>query len=296
MKKTLLKAINCMALFLITISANAQTPGTLTFTYNQPQPTSPAPNAGIKNVLAVWIENGTGTFIKTKYRFVSTSTKDHLPTWAVKSGGALTNATTATCNTTDAISGATCTATATTTGTIPAGSIRPTAFGSKTITWDGKNVVGTINGTTVADGTYKVWVESSWVDSGSNNHNELVGFTFTKGPTSVHLTPTGDTYINGVVIDWVPSALSVAEVQFQEPSVVIYPVPSSGIFNLSLKNDLKNIKVFNLLGQIVYSENSITPTSQTIKTLDLTGLSNGNYVISLENDYGIANYEVIIDK
>ena len=296
MEKKLFNLSKILLVFLFTSMANAQTAGTLTFSFNQPQPTSPAPNAGIKNVLAVWIENASGTFIKTKYRFVSNSTKDHLPTWAAKSGGTLTNAIATTCNTTDAISGATCTATTTTTGTIPAGSVRPTAFGTKTVTWDGKNVVGTTNGTVVADGTYKIWIESTWVDSGSNNHNELISFTFTKGPANVHLTPTGDTYINTVVIDWVAAPLAVDEVKNQEPAVVIYPVPSTGLFNLDLKNELNDIKVFNLLGQIVYNESNLKNTFETTKKLDLSHLNNGNYIISLTNENGTSNYEVVINK
>ena len=275
---------------------HAQTAGTLTFTWNQPQPTSPAPNAGIKNVLAVWIENSSGTFIKTKYRFVSSTTKDHLPTWAVKSGGALTNATTTTCNTTDAISGATCTSTTTTTGTTPTGSIRPTAFGTKTITWDAKNVVGTTNGTVVADGDYKVWIESSWVDSGSNNHNELVSFTFTKGPTPLHLTPAGDTYVNTIVLDWAPQVASTQDLKSSEPSVVIYPVPSSGVFNIDLKNQVNDIKVFNLLGQIILTEKLEANNVDTTKQIDLSGFTNGSYVLSLTNEFGTSSYEIVVNK
>jgi hypothetical protein len=295
MKTKLFYLVCIIAIVSFTASVSAQTAGTLTFSYNQPQPTSPAPNSGIKNVLAVWIENSAGTFIKTKYRFVSTSTKDHLPTWAAKSGGVLSNATTATCNTTDATTGATCTSTATTSGVSPSGATRPTAFGSKTVTWDGKNVVGTTNGTTVADGNYKIWVESSWVDSGSNNHNEIISFTFTKGPTGVHLTPTGDTYINTVVIDWVPAPLSVDDVN-KEPVVVIYPVPSTGIFNLDMRNELKSIKVYDLLGQTVYSEDNLQNTFTTTKSINLSGVANGNYIISLTNDNGTSNFEVIVNR
>jgi hypothetical protein len=283
--KTKLFYLACIiAIVSFAASVSAQTAGTLTFTYNQPQPTNPALNAGIKNVLAVWIENNTGTFIKTKYRFVGTSTKDHLPTWAVKSGGVLSNATTTTCNTTDATTGATCTSTTTTTGVSPVGAIRPTAFGTKTT-----------NGTTVADGVYKVWIESSWVDSGSNNHNEIISFSFTKGPTAVHLTPAGDTYINTVVIDWVPSPLSVEDVN-KEPVVVIYPVPSTGVFNLDMKNELNSIKVFDLLGQTVYSEDNLQNTFVTTKSIDLSGVANGNYIISLTNDNGTSNFEVIVNR
>ncbi len=285
MKTKLFHAFTIAVLVCLVHSIQAQTPGTLTFTYTQPQPTNPPPNSGIKNVYAVWIENNTGTFIKTKNRFVANGTKDHLPTWAVKSGGAATNATTATCNTTDATIGATRTASTT-----------PTAFGAKSVTWDGKNVVGTINGTTVADGDYKVWIESTWVDSGNNNHNELISFSFTKGPATVHVTPAGDAYVNSVVLDWVPSNLSVEDVRLQEPAVVIYPVPSTGIFNLDLKNELKTIKVYNLLGQSVYSEENVNGTYETTKTVNLTHLENGHYIISLTNEYGTSNYEVILNK
>lgn len=286
MKKTIL--ITTIFLSFI-LNTQAQTEGTLTFTYNQPQPTSPAPNSGIKNVYAVWIETASGTFIKTKARYVSTSTDDHLPTWGSKAGCSSATAVAANgnnCNITDGLTGAT-----RTTSTVP------TAYGSKTITWDGKNVVGTTNGTTVADGNYVVWIESSWRDSGSNNHGAIASFTFTKGPTAVHLTPTSpSTYFNSVVIDWVPSSLGVEEVKKLEPNVIIYPVPSPGIFNLVLKNDVQNINVYNLLGQVVYKEEFKVSNALTTKQLDLTNLSNGNYVISLTNENGISNYEVILNK
>lgn len=266
---------------------NAQTPGTLTLTYNQPQPSSPPLNQGIKNVYAVWIETASGTFIKTKARYVSTSTDDHLPSWGAKAGCANSLAVAATgngCNVTDASTGATRT-----------NSTTPTAFGSKTITWDGKNVVGTTNGTTVADGDYKIWIESSWNDGTDNIHNELIGFTFTKGPASQHLTPAGDTIINTVVLDWVPSNLDTPEVQYEAPAVVIYPVPSTGIFNIDCKNALNEITVYNLLGQEVYSEKMLTAVTST-KQIDLSNLTDGHYVISLKNQNGISNYEIILDK
>ena len=255
-------------------------------TYNQPQPTSPAPNSGVKNVYAIWIENATGTFIKTKARYTSTSTDDHLPSWAAKSGCASASvATGAACNVTDALTGATRTTTTT-----------PTAYGAKSVTWDGKNVVGVTNGTTVADGDYKIWIESTWVDSGSNNHQVVTSFTFTKGLTAVHLTPTSpSTYFNTVVIDWVPTPLGVDLIN-SEPAVVIYPVPSTGVFNIDLKNEVKNIKVYNLLGQVVYTEQFDINNTLTTKQIDLSGLNDGNYIFSLTNENGTSNFEVVLRK
>jgi len=285
MKSTLQNWIGFVIVFCFAITAKAQTAGTLTFTYNQPTPTSPAVTGG-SNVYAVWIENAAGTFIKTKCRYTSTSTDDHLPTWASKCGCASTTAATGSaCNVTDAATGATRKATTT-----------PTAFGSKTVTWDGKNVVGTTNGTTVADGTYKIWVESSWNDGPNNIHNELIGFTFTKGPNEETLTPAGDTKINTVTLHWVPTALDVDQVASQSPAVIIYPVPSTGIFNLQLKNEVKNINVYDLLGKVIYSEKLNQAIPNSTVSIDISNVANGNYIISLENDNGVSNYEVIVSK
>ena len=85
-------------------SVNAQTPGTLNFTFT---PTSHSGYQGTKNVLAVWIQSSTGAFVKTKLRYAGNSTKDHLPTWAVNAGGSSTNCLSSNCNVVGATTGAT---------------------------------------------------------------------------------------------------------------------------------------------------------------------------------------------
>lgn len=293
MKKKLLYLTGIILILSETLSA--QTAGTLTFSFTQPVPTAPAPTYANTSLLAVWIENSAGTFIKTKDRFVGSNTSDHLPTFTSKAGGItvvlgsgspLSNALATSVNITDATTGATRKATTV-----------PTAFGSKTVVWDGKNVVGAVNGTTVADGTYLIWIESTWVDSAQNNHQVLTSFSFIKGPGTVHLTPTSpSTYFNTIVLDWAPSALGIEDVKYKEPAVVIYPVPSTGVFNIDFKNEIKDIKVFDLLGQTVYSEVLGANNADTTKEINLSNLSNGNYIISLSNENGISNYEVILKK
>lgn len=286
MKTFFSKTKYLLALLSICQGYSQSTAGTMTMTYNQPQPTSPSLNQGVKNIYAVWIENSSGTFIKTRARYTSTSTDDHLPTWASKSGCASTTvATGAACSVTDALTGATRTA-----------STSPTAFGSKTVSWDGKNVVGTTNGTTVIDGTYKVWVESSWNDGANNIHNEINSFSFTKSTVATHVTYTGDTYLNTIVIDWVPTALGIDEVKNNEPAVVIYPVPSNGIFNIEFKNEINNLKVYNLLGQVAYSEQFDNGTTVASKQVDLSGMAEGSYVFSFTNEHGTSNFEVVLTK
>lgn len=284
MKTKILYLASIAVILSFTVNLSAQTTGTLTFSFNQPVPTSPPPTYVGRCVTAVWIEDAIGTFIKTKMRFIGTTTKDHLPTFAVKAGGVLSDAIT-NVNVTDATTGATRTNT-----TIPTG------FGSKTFTWDGKNVAGAVNGITVPDGIYKIWIESTWVDSGSNNHQELSSYSFTKGPTSATTTAVGDTYVNTISMAWVASGLGVHDNVSPNTKVIIYPNPTNGIFNIDFKNEINNIRVSNMLGQVVYEEKVADSAAGTNKNLDLSHFGNGLYIINVSNNEGTSNYKVILDK
>ena len=175
-KKLLL--INFLVTLLAAFQSNAQTQGTLTWSFT---PTSHTGFSGdARHVLAVWIETSTGTFVKTKIRNVGPSTNDHLPTWAAKAGCAsTTNAVGSGCNTTDATTGATLTSYATRTGT-----------------WDGKNVNGAVNGTTVADGAYRLAVQQTW--NHGSSATTTVYYNFTKGTSPDHQTPAADANFSGI--------------------------------------------------------------------------------------------------
>jgi len=83
---------------------SAQTTGTLTLAFSQTPHTS---YEGTKNVMAVWIESSTGTFVKTRARNAGGGTSDHLAVWAVKAGGSAGNCMAANCNVLGATTGAT---------------------------------------------------------------------------------------------------------------------------------------------------------------------------------------------
>lgn len=286
MKKIILKLVGITFLLCFSTNGSAQsTAGILTFTYNQPVPTAPKPSYTGYCVTAVWIENNTGTFIKTKMRFVGSKTSDHLPSWSAKSGGVLSNAMGANCNITDAVTGATRKNTTT-----------PLGFGAQSFTWDAKGVVGAVNGTTVPDGIYKVWIESTWVDSGSNNHQELSSYSFTKGATALKTTAVGDAYVNTIVMNWVPTALGLADNVSPNAKVVIYPNPTKGILNIDFKNEINSITVSNMLGQIVYDENVDISAAGTTKSVDLSAFGNGIYIVTVSNNEETSNYKVVIDK
>jgi hypothetical protein len=285
MKTKLLKLASLAFILCFSAITTAQTTGTLTFTYNMPVPTAPKPTYTGFCVTAVWIEDNAGTFIKTKMRFVGNSTQDHLPTFAVKAGGVLSNALGTNVNVTDATTGATRKSTTT-----------PVGFGAQSFVWDGKNVNGAANGVTVADGIYKVWIESTWVDSGSNNHQELSSYSFTKGPTSAITTALGDTYVNTIVMNWVATGLGVKDNVSPNTQVVLYPNPTNGILNIDFKNEIKNIRVSNMLGQVLYDEKVAVSTPGTTKNMNLSSFENGTYIINVSNDKGTSNYKVVLNK
>ena len=75
---------------------------------------------------------------------------------------------------------------------------------------------------------------------------------------------------------------------------VVYPNPSKGIFNLDFKTEVKNVKVLNTLGQVVYDES--IDSSVTTKSVDMTSFNNGEYFVIVSNDEGSSTYKVILDK
>jgi hypothetical protein len=268
MKRLLL---NLLGLFLLTSLAstmNAQTAGTLTFTFTAPKHTTGNYETNGRYVIAVWIESctpcgttaGTSTFVKTKLRRWAGGTNDHLPTWVSKSGQSVVDATT----------GAT-----------------STTFTTQTVTWNGTNVAGAV----VADGSYRVAVQETW---GHGTATATRYFPFTKGTATDSQTPTADTNFTAMTLDWTP-ALAVENFD-TTPNVVVYPNPSKGVFNIDFKNQVKNIKVVNVMGQVVYSETIDADFAETTKKIDLSSFSSGVYMIDVTNDKGTSTYKVLLDK
>ena len=121
-----------------------------------------------KNVVAIWLENNSGTFVKSLLVFADTR-KNDLTNWTTISSG----------NTTDAIIGAT-----------------QTSYASRTCSWNGTNVSGTV----VDDGIYRLCMELTDNNGTGNFHY----FTFTKGKTADTQTPANVTSFSNISIVWTP--------------------------------------------------------------------------------------------
>ncbi len=125
------------------------------------------------NVVAVWIEDSTGTFVKTIDRWSQVRT-NYLLAWTAKAG----------IGDTDAVSGAT----------------RIDHATPLDITWKLK-----VNQVEVPDGTYTIRMESTETNSISQADNNEGTFTFVKGPQAQSQTALASGGFTNVSIEFTPA-------------------------------------------------------------------------------------------
>jgi len=170
------------------------------------------------NIMAIWIVDSNGTFVKTLLAQANTRKAD-LFKW---------KSATSTNNVVDAITGAT-----------------QSSYGARTCTWNATNVSKTV----VADGNYTVWIEVT----DDAVQGPTTSYTFTKGPTAVNLTPTALTNFTGMSINWVPVASGIEEVKLSN-LYSVYPNPTkSSIYVNGL--DIKEVEILTLAGESIFKTN-----------------------------------------
>jgi len=246
---------------------SAQTGGTLTLSFTQKPHTS---YEATNNVMAVWIQTSTGTFVKTRTRNAGGGTSDHLPVWATNAGGSAGNCLAANCNVLGAITGATL-----------------NNFSTRNFSWDGTNASGNL----VADGTYKITVESTW------NHGSTAtttrSFTFVKGTVADVQTPAADANFTGISLAWNPAGAGVEE-KTSDLIVSIKPNPSLiGVFNVEFNYAIR-VSAINLAGEEVYTED--VQMNEVSKTVNLSNLTSGIYFICVTNGTSVSKHKVVINK
>jgi hypothetical protein len=215
------RSILTILLFLAATSwINAQTSGTLTVTATT---SSAGGNFAPKNIVAVWIENEQGNFVKTLLAYAQTR-KTHLNTWE-----ASTTAAGSPFNTVDAVTGAT-----------------KTSHATRTCTWDGTD----INGTLVPDGTYKVRMELTDKNSTGNYST----FTITKDTNPENQTPANVPSFSSISINWEPVLTNIGDNAFTE-SYKIQPNPTTGIISITGEN-IREIQISNISGALIYRSQS----------------------------------------
>jgi len=214
-----MKNVIFLSLFVLFASSwiNAQTNGTLTVAAAT---SSTGGNYAPKNIVAVWIEDTQGNFVKTLLAYAQ-NRKTHLNTWE-----AVTTAAGSPFNTVDAITGAT-----------------RTSHSTRTSTWDGKDV----NSILVADGMYKVWMELT----DKNNTGNFSSFNFTKGPDPENQTPANVPSFSSITINWEPVFTSVQD-PLPDQVYQVVPNPTTGIIRV-FGEGIMEVEVMNLAGSIIFS-------------------------------------------
>ena len=244
------------------IGSWAQTAGNLNFTIN---PVAHNGSYGAKHLVAVWLENESGTFVKTKYKMASSKNYDHLATWTAKSNS----------NLVDATSGATL-----------------TSYTPITAVWNGTDVSGNV----VPNGIYKIWIEMAWDDSKTTDKT-VTSYLFTKGTVASTVKPANTSLFTDVSLDWTPLTTGVNEIS-RSNNLNVFPNPTSGIVNIDLKSfqAVSKIQLLNTNGQVLF-EKFISGTTSGVKSFDLSKYPKGIYLINIvSGNKSVGQSKLVLEK
>ena len=224
----------------------SQTSGTFSFTVT----TTSTGGFSPEHLLAIWIENGSASFIKTKIKYSSNSNLDHLATWTTKSGG----------NVVDAVTGSTL-----------------TSHGTVTFLWNGTNVSGTL----VPDGGYNVWLEMAW-GSSLTTGKTVNSYQFTKGPDIFTSNPANTANFLSMGLTWTPSGTTGVDDAMEGEDVRVFPNPTTGLLKIDFKRSFSGclVNIVSETGAQVYTER-FSETVSGVKTFDLSSLAPGPYYVTL---------------
>jgi hypothetical protein len=227
----------------------AQTDGTLSVSVATSETGG---NYAPKNVVAIWVEDNQGNFVKTLLAYAQ-NRKTHLNTWE-----ASTTAAGIPFNTVDAITGAT-----------------KTSHSTRTCTWNATDV----NGTLVADGTYRLRMELT----DKNNTGNFTTFTFTKGTNPESQTPANVPSFSSVSISWEPVATGINDPVLAK-NYNVFPNPTTGLVQIS-GDQIRGIQVLDHTGKLIDHANS--------SSIDLSEQPNGIYYIRIETDKGVVTKKIV---
>jgi hypothetical protein len=237
--------IKKLMLFFVVITAinsiSAQTSGTLKVSTTT---NSTGGNYAPNNIVAIWIENENGKFVKTLAAYANVR-KQYLYTWKASTtdGGSLYNIV-------DAVTGAT-----------------RTSHGTINCSWNGTDY----KGAEVGDGTYKLRFELTDKHSQGN----LASYSFSKGNVSVAQTPADVPSFTSTSIKWEPTLKTGIYKTAKRKGIEIKYNPASGQLSV-LGVPVKKVEVFNYAGQLVFvSSSSIS---------NLNSLQDGVYLIAVKTD------------
>ena len=221
------------------IQLSAQTSGKLNVSVTT---SSAGGNYAPRNIVAIWIEDASGNFVKTLLANADRRI-EYLYTWK-----AVTSAKGSMYNRVDAITGATL-----------------TSHGTRTCNWNGTDY----NKNLVPDGTYYVCMELTDKHAQGNYSK----FAFKKGINNL-VTPPNVTGFSSVNIQWEASGTVGIHDTALDDNIQIFPNPTKNIFHIRGDN-ITQIEILNMSGALIFKNNSTT-------RIDMSNYKNGIYLVRIK--------------
>ena len=221
------------------VQLSAQTTGKLNVSVTT---SSTGGNYAPRNIVAVWIEDASGNFVKTLLAYANTRIT-HLNNWET-----ITSAKGIMYNRTDAITGAT-----------------QNSHSTRTCAWDGTDY----NKNLVADGKYFVCMELT----DKNATGNFSKFEITKGASNT-VTPQNVPSFSSINLLWEASGTVDAREIALDNDIQIFPNPTKDIFFIRGEN-ISSIEILTLSGSLIFKNSSTT-------RIDMSNYKNGIYLIRIK--------------
>lgn len=199
-----------------------------------------------KHVMAVWVTEDNGTFVKSLLVLAATRKYD-LVAWNAASSG----------NEVDATTGAT-----------------QSSHIARTITWDCTDIAGD----EVEDGTYRLNIEYTSNDAGFDV-GPTANYAFSKGVDNQSYTPSNTNSFENISITYTNLENATAVSRLEYDKVIIYPNPAFDNVYIDSPVDLERVSVFNIIGKEM--NNILSSTQENTTAINISKLPTGIYIINL---------------
>ena len=110
-------------------------------------------------------------------------------------------------------------------------------------------------------------------------------------PCAISFDPfgTGTQPGYGQAIDFSLNIGTLSVGKFDTNALTVYPTPVKDILNIKYNSEIKSVKIYNLLGQNVFSKQTVATQFQ----LDLSTLASGAYVVKLFTENGQHSFRTL---
>ncbi|MFV8357948.1 T9SS type A sorting domain-containing protein [Flavobacterium sp. XS1P32] len=98
---------------------------------------------------------------------------------------------------------------------------------------------------------------------------------------------------NEVIVRKTVSNLSVNQTLLNESKIILYPNPTKNEIHLdideTIRNEIKKISIYNVLGQEVFSSNKY------VQTIQISNISSGKYMIKISTSEFEISKKLIVE-